>query len=297
MRPDVLISIIISTRNKPWALLSKTLDSIMVSGSRDYEVVLVDQNSNSEIGSAIAGNTKYKDIIYIRSGETGLSRGRNLGITRSQGSWLLFFDDDAILPEDTLGKISPSLVRDQNGPIIFYGNVMRLDNNKPYLKRALTKGTNINTFNFDSVCSIALLFNRRIFDGTGLFDENMGAGTRFGAGEESDLILRALKKNYRITFLDEFNVLHPPPDSGDLQKRNSYGMGTGAVYRKHVFSSPLLSLVLSFKLLMEMVIRGILILSNIGSANSRRYHSCYLQGMIEGFSSFDPAANEKNNCF
>lgn len=279
---SILISIVISTKGKPWETLSKTLDSILLSDFEDLEVILVDQNTNGEIKSGIGSDDKYKDIIYVASAEKGLSNGRNTGIERSCGKWLIFFDDDAIMPAETLGKAASHLIAHKDEPLIFYGNVNILGSEKPYLKKSFLNSNRISLFNFDSVCSIALIFNRKIFDTVGLFDVNLGAGTTFGAGEETDIILQALRSNCSVRLLGDFKVYHPA-DVIDLEKRESYGMGIGAIYRKHITSSFRFFTILGPKFFLEMVLRSVLIIIRMASAMSRNYHFYFLKGNIKGF--------------
>ncbi len=285
----MLLSIIISTRDKPWSVLSKTLDSIISSGFSDVETILIDQNADNTIESGISDNSKYKNIKYLKSPRKGLSHGRNLGIKHSRGNWLLFFDDDAVLSEGTLKDVAPLLVRHQNNRRIFYGSIFTLETNRPYLKKSITMGNRVTLLNFDSVPSIAFIFNRCLFDEIGLFDEKLGAGVRFGGGEESDIILRALKKQFRIEFTNDFKVYHPSSDIAltSLTKRESYGMGFGAVYRKHIFSSPYFFLVLFSKFFLEIMIRTALVLISLGHADARKYHYYFFQGIVKGFLQFD----------
>ena len=49
MKENVLISIIISTRNKPWKIVSKSLDSILASNFKNLEIILIDQNETQKI--------------------------------------------------------------------------------------------------------------------------------------------------------------------------------------------------------------------------------------------------------
>ncbi len=289
MKNNILLSIIISTKNKPWSVLSRTLDSIVSSDFNGLETILVDQNMGNEIESEIKGNKEYASIQHVKSPGKGLSKGRNLGISRSLGSWLLFFDDDAVLSEGTLQDIAPLLVQNQGERRIFYGSIFTLETNRPYLKKSITMGNRVTLLNFDTVPSIAFFFNRCLFDEIGLFDENLGAGMKFGGGEESDIIIRALKKQFRIDFTKDFKVYHPSSDISltSLTKRESYGMGFGALYRKHMFSSPYFFSILFSKFALEILIRTTLVLISLGNREARNYHYYFFQGIMKGFLQFN----------
>jgi glycosyltransferase involved in cell wall biosynthesis len=288
MKNGVLISIVISTYNKPWETLAGTLNSVLRSTFKDYELIVVDQNEHNHIKKGIGSDEKYREVLYLKSDSRGLSKGRNLGIAHSKGQWLLFFDDDALLPDDILSRVSRVLSNNENRPVVYYGRALITGTKRPYLRKSAAMGRKISLLNFDSVCSIALLFNREVFLKAGPFDETLGAGVEYGAGEESDVILRALKNNCTVKFLPEFTVYHPPANTSDPEKRESYGKGIGALYKKHMFSSPYFFFVMGFKFLVESFLRSILILCNINSSRGRKYHAHYLKGCISGFIQYKP---------
>lgn len=90
---DIVYSIIIPHKNIP-NLLARCLASIPLRD--DVEVVVVDDNSDSEIVdfSRFPGlNRPNTSIIFDKSGK-GAGRARNIGIDNANGEWLLFVDAD-----------------------------------------------------------------------------------------------------------------------------------------------------------------------------------------------------------
>lgn len=85
--------------------LSKFLESVEISGSRcseSFEVIVVDDSSTMDIKSAVG---KFSDFRYIRlEGHPGPAAARNRGAREARGEYLIFFDSDVILNEDTLRK-------------------------------------------------------------------------------------------------------------------------------------------------------------------------------------------------
>lgn len=286
MKEDILISIIVPTRNKPWETVSKSIDSIFAANFKNSEVILIDQNNNKEIKLGIKREEKYGKVLYLESEEVGLSRARNLGINHSSGEWFLILDDDIILDKDFFKRVKKKLTEKTGEEIVFYGKVLNLEDRSPYIKRSI-KTPCLHLWNFDSVCSAGLIFNRRVIEKVGYFDEDFGVGSIFGAGEEGDIIIRALKKGIRIKYLKGLIVYHPKGKI-DLQKKYSYGFGIGALYKKHVFGSSKCFLVLGAKLALEVLARIILgiFLLCIGSRKSR-LHLNYLRGFTDGYSSYN----------
>jgi GT2 family glycosyltransferase len=80
--------------------------------------------------------------------------------------------------------------------------------------------------------SFTMFLRRRVVDVVGSFDESLGpgAGTPWGAGEETDYCIRALKKGLRLLFTPEVQVVHPEA-APNPQRAFSYGLGNGRVLR------------------------------------------------------------------
>ena len=68
------------------------------------------------------------------------------------------------------------------------------------------------------------------------FDESFGVGAKYGSGEETDLVLAALRERKLVYYSDQYIVRHRV-DNGqdvDLDRVRSYSYGRGALLRKTV---------------------------------------------------------------
>src|SRR6185436_11713332 len=80
-----------------------------------------------------------------------------------------------------------------------------------------------------------MAFRRKVFDLVGTFDELLGAGAQFHAGEETDLTIRAFSRGLKAAFTPDAQVLHLGTRTGAEAARlmRGYGIGLGAALAKH----------------------------------------------------------------
>jgi GT2 family glycosyltransferase len=89
------------------------------------------------------------------------------------------------------------------------------------------------------VSSITLFFHRELLERIGGFDGRLGVGQWFGAGEETDIVLRALRADARVVY-EPGALVHHRVETGSrtssLVMRRAAATrarGTGAMYAKH----------------------------------------------------------------
>ena len=82
-----------------------------------------------------------------------------------------------------------------------------------------------------------LFVRRAVHEAIGGFDEQLGVGARWGSGEETDYVLRAVKAGFRLYYDPGFRVLHErrvmPLRRGAAQRGWGYGRGAGYVLAKN----------------------------------------------------------------
>src|ERR1700719_676894 len=94
-----LVSVIIPTHNRP-KLLREALESVKAQTFTDYEIIVVSSNENQEYRALSKLVSEEFDAKFLIINKGHVAVARNLGVTKAQGSWLAFLDDDDIwLPE------------------------------------------------------------------------------------------------------------------------------------------------------------------------------------------------------
>lgn len=113
MRPDALpvygtvmnkprLSILVATRNRP-VKLAACLASIVAAARQalandDWELIVVDQSTNED--SRDVCQLVARHVQCHRQSGCGISRARNLAISKSRGELLAFTDDDCLVAPD-----------------------------------------------------------------------------------------------------------------------------------------------------------------------------------------------------
>ncbi len=96
-----LISIIIPTYNHA-KFLGKALKSVINQTYKNWEVIIIDNESKDETFEVI-NNFKNEKIKYFKIFNNGvIAKSRNLGIKEAKGEWIAFLDSDDWWLEDKL---------------------------------------------------------------------------------------------------------------------------------------------------------------------------------------------------
>ncbi len=108
-KTQIELSIIVCTKNRARKLASliQCLGSQKNIEKLNWEIIIVDNNSTDntrEVAYAFCEGSNLR-INYIFEPRTGLSIARNIGILTSKGSYLLFLDDDILIPDEFLSNV------------------------------------------------------------------------------------------------------------------------------------------------------------------------------------------------
>jgi glycosyltransferase involved in cell wall biosynthesis len=89
-----LFSVVIPVFNRP-ELLARALKSLAVQTESNFEVIVVDDGSTSDVKSVADDYEAKLNLKYIRIENSGLpARPRNIGIKASQATWISLLDSD-----------------------------------------------------------------------------------------------------------------------------------------------------------------------------------------------------------
>lgn len=229
-------SLVLATINRTNEI-KRFLASLNEQTYRDFELIVVDQNTDERVAHIIASYADKFSIKHLRATK-GLSRARNVGLRQATGDIVAFPDDDCWYPKDLLMQVVQLFTEHPE----WDGLTGKCEdgNGNPAATRWAVSPDFINCINvWRTATSVSIFFRQELVRAIGDFDESLGAGagTAWGSGEETDYVIRAIKNGYKIFYEPRIVVYHPQPvfvyDSAALKRAISYGAGMGRVLHKH----------------------------------------------------------------
>jgi glycosyltransferase involved in cell wall biosynthesis len=276
-----MISLIVATRYRT-AEVKKLLDSLVAQAYHEFEVIVVDQNDDERLVPVLDAYRQTLRIRHVRSNTSGKAAANNVGLRVCDGDVVGFPDDDCWYTPNLLRRIvdsfdthpewdgmtgceapSEDFVRndrfDQVPGRVVQGNIMRRH------------------------ISFAAFFRTKALAGL-FYDERLGIGAKtiWGSGEETDFILRFLKRGCWVQYEPSLVVYHPDWGKGPytlaaIAKARRYGMGMGRILQDHGFSASL-----TFRYLSRPLLGGAYTLL-LGRPRKALYHWSIFVGRIGGW--------------
>jgi glycosyltransferase involved in cell wall biosynthesis len=246
----------------------------------NFEVILIDQNPD---GRLIPVMERYRNSFSIRQvrSNRGHSRALNTGLMHATGDVIAFPDDDCWYDPDLLARVAALLAahpecsgvtgREIVEPGFASGG--RWD-------RCAGKVTRRNIWRRAISFSI---FLQRAAAQRYQFDESLGVGaqTPWGAGEETDYLLRLLRDGHSLHYDPSIAIWHQgrsgPYTAQTYSKARRYGMGIGRVLRKNEYALPFVA---------PHIVRpaaGALLALIRGNLDKARYHWSICSGRAGGW--------------
>lgn len=171
-----------------------------------------------------------------------LSKARNLGIdyvlvNEIKADYVMFPDDDSSFDSTFFTQFEEETK--DNNPLII--DVYNENSKVRYIRHTLKHGSKLLCKHHYAVGSTNMVIPYKLFVSVGHFDELMGVGAKYGAGEDADYYIRIVQSG--VLFLYDSNLynFHPKVEnkykdltfSQLLSRYKNYGMGAAYLYFKH----------------------------------------------------------------
>lgn len=223
--------------------IGRCLQSLAAQTDRNFEVLLVDQNQDERLAPYIQEAKSLGIFLtHLRMGNPSLSGARNLGISHARGDIIGLTDDDCWYEPDAIGATRSAFLKDPllDGAVVQWVEQTNARQSEPATGLLLLAAW--RSFRGGDASSISLFFKTSLFTRLGGFDEHFGIGQWYGAGEETDFVLRALAASAKLLHCPTARVHHHFSTGTPLTTHSAClnvrrrARGTGAIYAKHQLS-------------------------------------------------------------
>lgn len=196
--------------------IENCLDSLRKQSFTDFNVIVIDNGSKD--GSDDIVQEKYKEVYLKRLNDNfGFSRAVNEGIKLAQSDYVILLNNDTVCDENFVKEMYLSISGDDK---IFSVSSKMIQLNKPELiddagdlycalgwAFGLGKDKDRSLYNKEcevfSACAGAAIYNKRLFEKVGYFDE-----LHFSYLEDVDIGYRAKILGYRNMYTPKALVYH-----------------------------------------------------------------------------------------
>jgi GT2 family glycosyltransferase len=235
------VTAVVCTRDRGPAVI-RTLQSILLNTYPAFDVVVVDQSDDERTREALSPFRARGDVRYVRTASRGLAAGRNLGIRAAPDStYIAMTDDDCEVPDDWLDAMVRAFEVDAHIGVVF-GNVVAAPHDRgagfvpAYERREAFLARRIHAKHEVEGVGGCMALRRDVWSTLNGFDEMLGLGAPFPAGEEGDLAIRALLMGYAVYETPAVHVVHHGFYSSHAGRSVVYRnwFGTGAMLVKHL---------------------------------------------------------------
>lgn len=239
MKPELLLSVVICTRNRAEPLREALSHYQSLLASEPLELIIVDNGSTDDTQQVI--QSLQGTGMRVRAtfcAEPGLGRAREHGRRVATGDYLIFTDDDCY-PDRGYLEAYRRVFAQYPDVDFFGGRILLWDESDArvtvdYRDAPVTYSPHYFP-NPGEIQGANIAVRRDVLDAIGGFDANMGAGTPYPC-EDIDLVARLLAHSFSGLFHPDPVIFHHHrrKDEHIPALRLSYAKGRGAYYMKFI---------------------------------------------------------------
>ena len=240
------MSVVVATRDRA-AALGEALRAVRAAMADQDELIVVDSASTDPAVAAVARDL---GATVVRSALPGACRARNLGWRAARHHLVAFTDDDCLPGEQWLARIAGAFAGAPDAAFLT-GRVLPAPDGETGAPRRLAGRAQLSvSLQLDDRArpitapeeadgaghGANMAWRRPALDTLGGFDEALGPGAPLRAGEDADLLWRALRHGMAGIYEPAATVFHRQWRSRrrQLAAYYAYGIGEGAVSVKRL---------------------------------------------------------------
>lgn len=235
-------SVVICTRNRGPSICG-AVETILANTYPDFELLIIDQSSDDSTERALAPFRDDLRLRYLHTPTQGVGLARNIAIAEAKAEYLIMTDDDCDVPADWVAQMVTALERHPRVAIVFCNvHAGPHDPAQGWILINLTDRDRLIS-SVPAWCSAGganagigagMAMRRSYIQKIGGIDAQLGSGSIFRSGWETDATLRALLHGYQIYRTTSVSVQHhgfrTHSEGRNLMRR--YMFGIAAVYAK-----------------------------------------------------------------
>ena len=217
------ITVIVCTYNREEPLCN-FLRTLLDQSIDDFEILLIDQTVE-HTQPTIDFLERHADRIRVIHQETpNLPMARNTGLRHSSGEYIVFADDDLLLPSNCLDVLIERLEENVYAGVtgIINPRLALTDIWQQYLKAndcRLNRRMEEGEFEVERFIGALMVFRKEIFDKVGLFDEAFGVLNPSCSGEDTEFCRRVRHFGLRLAIDPRVIVEHEMDHLGGCAAR------------------------------------------------------------------------------
>ena len=280
------LDVIIPTNKKLSYLKNLIFQINNQKGNLKINIFLMHQTAKKE---DIPNFLIQKNIYYKRILLQNLSNAKNEGLKMSKSKIVTIIDDDIIISNNYFYE-GIRILKNNNYDLVFF-RINKLNSNIP-LTRNMKNFDQIINYNNAGCCLSSAMWIKKKNNYLIKFDKNFGLGGRYGSADETDFIYRHLHKKKKIKYISKSLIYHPW-EFDDLKslksifiKFFSYGVGQGALYKKHLMKNKILFFYLFFISLIKSLVGVVIYTIYFKNKNIIKYFAMFC-GKILGFKKYN----------
>lgn len=237
----ISLSVIVCTRDRPQQLRHclTRIGSLVQPTEGTVEILVVNNGHREgipELVSEVAGGASLP-FRYLEEPAPGLAHGRNRGLAAARGEVIVFTDDDCLPADDWLAALETAFCRRKvdlvGGRVELHDPSDRPVTIKTKAKREFLQSAS-GLDGFLHGCNLA--FRRGVVERIGGFDPRFGAGSLVPGAEDTDLVYRAFRAGFGVSYEPSVVVAHAhgrKSIDAEQRLRRRYRIAIGALQTKH----------------------------------------------------------------
>ena len=226
-------SVVVCTRGRG-AGIEATARAILAIQHPNFELIVVDQSEDDATEVALQPFAGDSRLRYLHTDTVGTGRSRNIGLRAAHSPFILYTDDDWLVPPDWIDKMLAPFQANERVAVVFCAVT-------PLVKEIEAGFTPNFEFTVSRTVSSLWQYYYRHGMGAGMgvrrsamyeiggFDDWMGPGSKFMSGEDADIAIRALCLGWQRYDTAETTVIHdglrPWSRYTELARRDWFSLG------------------------------------------------------------------------